>query len=95
MIILRTPKGWTGPKTVDGKQTEGTWRSHQVPFGDMARKPDRLRLLEEWMKGYRPEELFDEGGRLRPELAALPPEGNRRMGANPHAKEIPRQQGPQ
>jgi xylulose-5-phosphate/fructose-6-phosphate phosphoketolase len=85
MIILRTPKGWTGPKTVDGKQTEGTWRSHQVPFGDMARKPDHLRLLEEWMKGYRPEELFDEGGRLRPELAELPPEGNRRMGANPHA----------
>ena len=85
MIILRTPKGWTGPKTVDGKQTEGSWRSHQVPFGDMAGKPDHLRLLEEWMKGYRPEELFDEGGRLRPELAELPPEGNRRMGANPHA----------
>jgi xylulose-5-phosphate/fructose-6-phosphate phosphoketolase len=85
MIILRTPKGWTGPKTVDGKQTEGSWRSHQVPFGDLARKPGHLRLLEEWMKGYRPEELFDEGGRLRPELAALPPKGNRRMGANPHA----------
>jgi xylulose-5-phosphate/fructose-6-phosphate phosphoketolase len=85
MIILKTPKGWTGPKTVDGKQTEGSWRSHQVPFGAMARTPDRLRMLEEWMKGYRPEELFDEGGRLRPELAALPPEGNRRMGANPHA----------
>jgi xylulose-5-phosphate/fructose-6-phosphate phosphoketolase len=85
MIILRTPKGWTGPKTVDGKQTEGSWRSHQVPFGDMARKPDHLRLLEAWMKGYRPEELFDEGGRLRPELAELPPEGARRMGANPHA----------
>jgi len=85
MIILRTPKGWTGPKTVDGKQTEGSWRSHQVPFGDMAGKPDHLRLLEEWMKGYRPEELFDEDGRLRPELAELPPKGNRRMGANPHA----------
>ena len=85
MVILRTPKGWTGPKTVDGKQTEGSWRSHQVPFGDMAGTPGHLRLLEEWMKGYRPEELFDEGGRLRPELAALPPEGNRRMGANPHA----------
>ena len=85
MIILRTPKGWTGPKTVDGKQAEGSWRSHQVPFGDMAGKPGHLRLLEEWMKGYRPEELFDEGGRLRPELAGLPPEGNRRMGANPHA----------
>ncbi len=85
MIILRSPKGWTGPKTVDGKQTEGTWRSHQVPFGDMAGKPDHLRLLEEWMKGYRPEELFDECGRLGPELAELPPEGDRRMGANPHA----------
>jgi len=85
MITLRTPKGWTGPKTVDGKQTEGSWRSHQVPFGDLAGKPDHLRLLEEWMKGYRPEELFDEGGRLRPELAELPPKGNRRMGANPHA----------
>ncbi|OIP35429.1 MAG: phosphoketolase [Deltaproteobacteria bacterium CG2_30_66_27] len=85
MIILRSPKGWTGPNTVDGKQTEGSWRSHQVPFGDMAGKPDRLRMLEEWMKGYRTEELFDEGGRLRPELAALSPEGTRRMGANPHA----------
>jgi len=85
MIVLRTPKGWTGPKTVDGKTTEGSWRSHQVPFGDMAGKPDHLRLLEGWMKGYRPEELFDEGGRLRPELAELPPEGIRRMGANPHA----------
>src|SRR3989339_1725690 len=85
MIILKTPKGWTGPKTADGKQTEGTWRSHQVPFGDMAGKPDHLRLLEEWMKEYRPEELFDDGGRLRAELAALSPEGNRRMGANPHA----------
>ena len=85
MIILKTPKGWTGPKTVDGKQTEGSWRSHQVPFGDLAGKPGHLRLLEEWLKGYRPEELFDEGGRLRPELAALPPKGNRRMGANPHA----------
>ncbi|MBP2682848.1 MAG: phosphoketolase family protein, partial [Deltaproteobacteria bacterium] len=85
MIVLRTPKGWTGPKTVDGKQTEGSWRSHQVPFGAMAGNPDHLRLLEEWMKGYRPEELFDEGGRLRPELAELPPVGARRMGANPHA----------
>jgi len=85
MIILRSLKAWTGPNTVDGKQTEGSWRSHQVPFGDMAGKPDRLRMLEEWMKGYRTEELFDEGGRLRPELAALSPEGTRRMGANPHA----------
>ncbi|OGP27407.1 MAG: phosphoketolase, partial [Deltaproteobacteria bacterium GWB2_65_81] len=85
MIILRTPKGWTGPKTVDGKQTEGSWRSHQVPFGDMAGKPDRVPLLEKWMKGYRPEELFDGGGRLRPELAELAPKGTRRMGANPHA----------
>ncbi|HEY6097111.1 MAG TPA: phosphoketolase family protein, partial [Candidatus Deferrimicrobium sp.] len=82
MILLRTPKGWTGPKTVDGKRTEGSWRSHQVPFGDLAGNPGHLRLLEEWMKGYRPEELFDEGGRLMPELAELPPEGNRRMGAN-------------
>jgi xylulose-5-phosphate/fructose-6-phosphate phosphoketolase len=85
MIILRTPKGWTGPKTVDGKPTEGSWRSHQVPFGAIAGKPDRLRMLEEWLKGYRAEELFDESGRFRPELAELAPEGTRRMGANPHA----------
>ncbi len=85
MIILRTPKGWTGPKEVDGQQTESSWRSHQVPFADLAKKPDHLRLLAEWMKSYKPEELFDENGRLLAELAALAPQGTRRMGANPHA----------
>ncbi|MBB3773370.1 xylulose-5-phosphate/fructose-6-phosphate phosphoketolase [Angulomicrobium tetraedrale] len=84
MIVLRSPKGWTGPKTVDGKKTEGFWRSHQVPFSDMS-KPEHLTLLEDWMKSYRPEELFDDDGRLRPEIAALAPEGERRMSANPHA----------
>jgi xylulose-5-phosphate/fructose-6-phosphate phosphoketolase len=85
MIILRTPKGWTGPKEVDGKKTEGSWRSHQVPFAEMATKPDHVRLLKSWMKSYRPEELFDETGRLIPELQQLAPQGNRRIGANPHA----------
>ncbi|MEE8290554.1 MAG: phosphoketolase family protein [Candidatus Tectomicrobia bacterium] len=85
MIILRTPKGWTGPKEVDGKKTEDFWRSHQVPFAEMATKPDHVRLLESWMKSYRPEELFDETGRLIPELQQLAPQGNRRIGANPHA----------
>ncbi len=85
MIVLRTPKGWTGPKEVDGLKTEGHWRSHQVPLAELAAKPDHVRLLEEWMKSYRPEELFDETGRLVPELAALAPAGARRMGANPHA----------
>ncbi|MHB1142723.1 MAG: phosphoketolase family protein [Sulfuricaulis sp.] len=85
MIVLRTPKGWTGPKEVDGKKTEGSWRSHQVPFAEMTEKPGHLRLLEQWMKGYRPAELFDEHGALKPELAALAPRGERRMGANPHA----------
>ena len=85
MIVLRTPKGWTGPKIVDGKQVEGTFRAHQVPLSELAEKPDHLRALEEWMKSYHPEELFDDKGRLRPELAELAPEGNRRMGANPHA----------
>ena len=84
MIVLATPKGWTGPKEVDGKRTEGHWRSHQVPFGDLA-KPGRLKLLEQWLKRYRPEELFDERGAPRPELAALAPKGTRRMGASPHA----------
>ncbi len=84
MIVLATPKGWTGPKKVDGHQVEGSWRSHQVPLSDMA-KPGRVRLLESWMKGYRPRELFDEQGRLRAEIAALSPVGVRRMGANPHA----------
>ena len=85
MIVLRTPKGWTGSKEVDGKKTEGYWRSHQVPFAELAGNPDHLRLLEEWMRGYRPEELFDGNGCLLPELAALAPQGERRMGANPHA----------
>jgi len=84
MIILRSPKGWTGPKYVDGLKTEGYWRSHQVPFGDME-KPEHVKLLEEWMRSYRPQELFDADGRLRGEIAALAPEGDRRMSANPHA----------
>jgi len=85
MIILNTPKGWTGPKEVDGKRTEGFWRSHQVPFAEMASKPEHVQLLEQWLKSYHPEELFDEQGKLRPEIAELAPKGNRRMGANPHA----------
>jgi xylulose-5-phosphate/fructose-6-phosphate phosphoketolase len=85
MIVMRTPKGWTGPKEVDGKKTEGFWRSHQVPMGQMHENPAHVKLLEEWMKSYRPDELFDADGRLRPELAALAPKGTRRMGANPHA----------
>jgi xylulose-5-phosphate/fructose-6-phosphate phosphoketolase len=84
MIVFRSPKGWTGPKVVDGLPTEGTFRSHQVPMGDMD-KPEHIKILEGWMKSYRPEELFDAAGRLRPELAELAPKGNRRMGANPHA----------
>ncbi|HEY8778051.1 MAG TPA: phosphoketolase family protein, partial [Gaiellaceae bacterium] len=85
MIVLRSPKGWTGPREVDGLLVEGTWRSHQVPMTDVRSKPDHLRLLEEWMRSYRPEELFDANGRLAPDLAELPPRGNRRMSANPHA----------
>ena len=85
MIVLRSPKGWTGPKTVDGKQTEGSWRSHQVPLSGLAENPAHLALLEAWMRSYRPEELFDEAGALIAELAALAPTGTRRMGANPHA----------
>ncbi|MDQ3257688.1 MAG: phosphoketolase family protein, partial [Acidobacteriota bacterium] len=84
MIVLRTPKGWTGPKAVDGKQTEGTFRSHQVPMAEMD-QPEHIRILEDWMKSYRPETLFDESGKLIPELAELAPRGTRRMGANPHA----------
>jgi xylulose-5-phosphate/fructose-6-phosphate phosphoketolase len=84
MIVLRTPKGWTGPKVVDGKRVEGTFRAHQVPIEDMD-KPAHVRLLERWMKSYRPRELFEETGRLRPELADLAPRGPRRMSANPHA----------
>lgn len=85
MIILRTPKGWTGPKEVDGKKTEDFWRSHQVPFAELDTNPGHLKLLEEWMKSYKPEELFDEKGRLIQELADLAPKGNERMSANPHA----------
>jgi xylulose-5-phosphate/fructose-6-phosphate phosphoketolase len=84
MIILRTPKGWTGPKEVDGQPVENTFRAHQVPMGDMD-KPAHVTMLEQWMKSYRPEELFDATGALRPELAALAPHGTQRMGANPHA----------
>ncbi|MDB5308776.1 MAG: phosphoketolase [Gemmataceae bacterium] len=85
MIVLRTPKGWTCPKEIDGKRCEGYWRSHQVPMGEMHENPEHVRILEGWMKSYRPEELFDTTGKLRPELAALAPKGDRRMGANPHA----------
>jgi xylulose-5-phosphate/fructose-6-phosphate phosphoketolase len=84
MIVLRSPKGWTGPKDVDGKRTEGTFRSHQVPMGDMSH-PGHVKLLEQWMKSYRPQELFDRTGRLLPALADLAPRGERRLSANPHA----------
>ncbi len=85
MLILRSPKGWTGPKIVDGKPVEDTWRAHQVPVTDLQLKPGHVKILEEWMRSYRPEELFDENGKLVSELAALAPKGDRRMGANPHA----------
>jgi xylulose-5-phosphate/fructose-6-phosphate phosphoketolase len=85
MIIMRTPKGWTGPRVVDEKPVEGTWRAHQVPLAELATKPDHLRALEDWMKSYRPEELFDHSGKLISELAELAPIGDRRMGANPNA----------
>jgi len=85
MIVLRSPKGWTGPKVVDGVPIEGTFRAHQVPLSGLAENPKHLKLLEEWMKSYKPEELFGDDGTLAPELAALAPEGPRRMGANPHA----------
>src|SRR4030095_15736195 len=85
MIVLRSPKGWTGPKEVDGKKTEGFWRSHQVPMGEMHENPAHVKVLEDWMKSYRPQELFDASGRLNEELAELAPKGTRRMGANPHA----------
>lgn len=84
MIVLRTPKGWTGPKQIDGKRTEDYWRSHQVPMGDMD-KPSHIKTLEKWMKSYKPKELFDKTGRLKPELSELAPKGTRRMSANPHA----------
>ncbi len=85
MIVLRSPKGWTGPKTVDGHKVEGFWRAHQVPMGAMHENLEHVRMLEEWMKGYKPEELFDQHGRLIPELKELAPTGHRRMSANPVA----------
>ena len=83
MIVMVTPKGWTGPKTVDGLPVEGTWRAHQVPIAHF-KKPEHLQALDDWMRSYKPQELFDASGRLRPELAALAPQGQRRMGMNPH-----------
>jgi len=85
MIVLNSPKGWTGPKVIDGLQIEGTFRSHQVPLSDPRANPEHLKLLEEWLRSYRPAELFDDSGRLKPELAELAPKGERRMGSNPHA----------
>ncbi len=85
MIVLNTPKGWTGPKVVDGLPVEGTYRAHQVPLSEPSSRPDHLKMLESWMQSYKPEELFDRDGRLMPELAELAPVGDRRMGANPHA----------
>jgi len=85
MIVLASPKGWTGPKEVDGLPVEGTWRAHQVPLAEVRTNPKHLAQLEEWMRSYRPEELFDEAGAVRPEITALAPEGDRRMSANPHA----------
>jgi xylulose-5-phosphate/fructose-6-phosphate phosphoketolase len=84
-IILRTPKGWTGPKEIDGVPIEGTFRAHQVPIAEVRSNPEHLQLLEQWMRSYQPQDVFDEDGRLLPELAALAPTGDRRMGANPHA----------
>jgi xylulose-5-phosphate/fructose-6-phosphate phosphoketolase len=85
MIVLRSPKGWTGPAEIDGLPMEGTWRSHQVPMTDVRTNPDHLRVLEEWLRSYRPDELFDEEGRLRADLAGIAPKGERRMSASPHA----------
>jgi xylulose-5-phosphate/fructose-6-phosphate phosphoketolase len=85
MIVFGSPKGWTGPQVIDGKANEGTFRSHQVPVSDPSKNPGHLRQLEGWLRSYRPEELFDQQGRLKPELTALAPSGERRMGANPHA----------
>ena len=85
MIIMRTPKGWTGPRVVDGKPMENSWRSHQVPLSEVRTNPEHLQQLETWLRSYRPEELFDENGTLIPELAELPPKGERRMSANPQA----------
>jgi xylulose-5-phosphate/fructose-6-phosphate phosphoketolase len=85
MIILRSPKGWTCPKTIDGKRAEDSWRSHQVPMGEMHEKPGHIKILERWMKSYRPQELFDKNGKFKRELAEIAPKGERRMSANPHA----------
>jgi xylulose-5-phosphate/fructose-6-phosphate phosphoketolase len=85
MIVLRSPKGWTGPREVDGLPMEGTWRSHQVPVTDVRTNPDHLQILEDWLRSYAPEELFEDGGRLDPDLGAIAPKGERRMSANPHA----------
>ncbi|MEQ1473228.1 MAG: phosphoketolase family protein, partial [Candidatus Acidiferrum sp.] len=85
MIVLRTPKGWTGPKIVDGKPVEGTWRAHQVPVTNFTGHSDHIKILEDWMRSYKPEELFDQNGKLLAEFAELAPQGTRRMGANPHA----------
>ncbi|MGV3759976.1 MAG: phosphoketolase family protein [Actinomycetota bacterium] len=84
MVVLRTPKGWTGPKEIDGKPVEGTWRSHQVPFGDVRGHPERLEMLDGWLRSYRPEELFTESGAPQPDLVDWLPRGDRRMGSNPH-----------
>src|SRR4029450_5664661 len=84
MIVLRTPKGWTCPKEIDGKRTEDYWRAHQVPMGEMHSNPAHVQILEEWMKSYRPAGVFSDTGRLRPELAELAPRGSRRMSATPH-----------
>lgn len=85
MIVLKSLKGWTGPKVVDGKAVEGTWRSHQVPLNELATNPEHLKLLEEWLRSYRPEELFDDHGRIRKEIAELAPKGKKRMGDSPYA----------
>lgn len=85
MIVLRTPKGWTGPAEIDGLPAEGSFRSHQVPLAEVGKNPEHLQQLEAWLMSYRPEELFDEHGALVGELAELSPQGSRRMGANPHA----------
>ncbi len=85
MIVLRSPKGWTGPKEVDGHKVEGFWRAHQVPLSGVHENPAHLKQLEDWLRSYKPEELFDDNGRLIPELKALAPKGTRRMSANPHA----------
>ena len=85
MIVLRSPKGWTGPKIVDGHKVEGSWRAHQIPISDPKTKPEQLKQVEEWLRSYKPEELFDEHGTLIPELRAMAPEGDRRISANPHA----------